>query len=129
MPWLGELLLLMGMWHTSYTVTTPIRCVHNNSSTQRWNKLLQFPYLRSSFVVISGFVTAISGDGRSGPNNKLLSIVNDENKKWVEHFPPMSTKRFDTAAVTTTQHLIVAGGKSGKNILNTVEVMDIQSLV
>ena len=129
MQWLGELLLLMGMWHTSYTVTTPVRCVHDNSSTQRWSKLLQCPYLRSSFADISGFVTATGGDGRSGPDNKLLNIVNDENKKWVEHFPPMPTKRFDTAVVTTTQHLIVAGGKSGKCMPNTVELMDVQTLV
>ena len=41
----------------------------------------------------------------------------------------MPTKRFLTAAVTTKQHLIVAGGKSGSNRLDTVEVMDIQTLV
>ena len=38
-------------------------------------------------------------------------------------------KRFDTAAVSTTQHLIVAGGKSGKCMPNTVELMDVQTLV
>ena len=47
----------------------------------------------------------------------------------MEHFPPMPTKRSDTTAVTTKQHLIVAGGESGSNRLDTVEVMDIQTLV
>ena len=58
--------------------------------------------------------------------------MNDKDKKWVEHFPPMPTKRYNTAAVTTKQHLIVAGGRSGllnHLVLNTVEVMDIQTLV
>ena len=36
-------------------------------------------------------------------------IVKDKDRKWVEHFPPMPTKRYWTAAVTTKQHLIVAG--------------------
>ena len=64
------------------------------------------------------------------PENKLLSIVNDKDKKWVEHFPPMITKQYCAAAVTTKQHLIVVGGRSGQlNRLNTVEVMDIPILV
>ena len=41
----------------------------------------------------------------------------------------MPIKRSHTAAVTTKQHLIVAGGKCGSNRLDTVEVMDIQTLV
>ena len=42
----------------------------------------------------------------------------------------MPAKRYNIAAVTTKQHLIVAGGSSGPFIhLNTVEVMDIQTLV
>ena len=40
----------------------------------------------------------------------------------------MPTRRCYAAAVTTRQHLIVAGGKSRSN-LDTVEVMDIQTLV
>ena len=45
----------------------------------------------------------------------------------------MPTKRCDTATVTTKQHLIVAGGETGKRTmscrLNTVEVMDVCTLV
>ena len=61
--------------------------------------------------------------------NKLVSIVTDADKKWVRHFPPMPTKRHSTAAVTTNQHLIVAGGERRSVLTNTVEVMDIQTLV
>ena len=38
-------------------------------------------------------------------------------------------KRHSTAAVTTNQHLIVAGGERRSVLTNTVEVMDIQALV
>ena len=41
----------------------------------------------------------------------------------------MPTKQSHTAAVTTKQHLIVAGGDSGLNPQDTVEVMDVQTLV
>ena len=95
------------------------------SYNKRWSKLPRCPYRDSSLAVIRGLLTAIGGYGGL-PQNKLLSIV---EKKWVEHFPPMPTKRWCTAAVTTRRHLIVAGGYTGSNPLNTVEVMDIQTLV
>ena len=99
-----------------------------NLSTRWWNKLPKCPYEYSSLAVIRGLLTAIGGQIR-GATDKLLSIVKDRDQKWVECFPPMPTKRSHTAAVTTKQHLIVAGGNSEPNRLNTVEMMDIQTLV
>ena len=101
-----------------------------NSSTRRWSQLPTCPCIFSSLAVIRGLLTAIGGLSQSSiDQNKLLSIVDDRNKKWVEHFPPMPTKRLYTAAVTTQQHLIVAGGEGGSSNLNTVEVLDIETLV
>ena len=97
---------------------------------KRWSELPQCPYWYSSLAVIRGLPTAIGGHsshcGGYQYQNKLLSIV---DKKWVEHFPSMSTKRSNTTTVATQHHLIVAGGWDGSNHLNTVEVMDIQTLV
>ena len=104
-------------------------CSYNLRSTKQWNELPQCPHEFSSLAVIRGLLTAIGGRKRGRATvNKLLSFDNDRYI-WVEHFPPMPTKRSDTAAVTTEQHLIVAGGENGKDELNTVEVMDIQTLV
>ena len=101
-----------------------------NSSTRRWSQLPTCPCIFSSLAVIRGLLTAIGGLSQSSVDqNKLLSIVDDRNKKWVEHFPPMPTKRRLTAAVTTKQHLIVACGMRGLSRLNTVEVLDIETLV
>ena len=45
-------------------------------------------------------------------------------------FPPMPTKRSSVIAVTTKEHLIVAGGCSGGvGKLTTVELMDTRTLV
>ena len=103
-----------------------------NSTTKRWSMLPQSPYKYRSLVVIGSFLTAIGGCKvrRRHQINKLHSIIGDEVKKWVEYFPPMPTKRDSTAAVTTKQYLIVAGGRSGSiNYLDTVEVMTNQTQV
>ena len=103
-----------------------------NSSTRGWSQFPKCPCLYSSLAVIRGLLTAIGGRSQGDNQNKLLSIVDrvdDRNKKWVEHFPPMPTKRYNTAAVTTKQRLIVTGGKRRSSYLNTVEVLDIETLV
>ena len=51
--------------------------------------------------------------------NKLVSIVTDTDKKWVRRFPHMPTKRHSTVAVTTNQHLIVAGGERRSVLTNS----------
>ena len=101
-----------------------------NFCTQKWNKLLKCPCWCSSLAVIRGLLTAIGGSKPGGTvMNKLVSIVTDADKKWVGYFPPMPTKRHSTAAVTTNQHLIEAGGERRSVLTNTVEAMDIQTLV
>ena len=98
-------------------------------SYKKWSDLPICPHHCVSLVIVRGLLTAIGGtEGYTTIGNKLLSIVSDGDKKWVEHFPPMPTKRSHTAAVTTKQHLIVAGGESQTN-LSIVEVMDIEILV
>ena len=49
--------------------------------------------------------------------------------KWVEHFPPMPTKRVFTAVVCSGKALVVPGGKGESYTrLTTVEVMDTDTL-
>ena len=78
-------------------------------SMQWWSELPKFPHQYSSLAVLKGLLTAIGGSKGGAPTSKLLSII---DQKWVEHFPSMPTKRSHTVAVTTKQHLIVAGGRS-----------------
>ena len=97
-----------------FVILNGLTCSYN-LSTRRWNELPQCPHEYSSLAIIRSLLTAIGGEMRGATDNKLLSIVKDRDQKWVKHFPPMPTKRSDTAAVTTEQHLIVAGGNSGPN--------------
>ena len=98
-------------------------------STKGLSALPKCPNQDSSLVIIRGLLTAVGGWSQGTDQQKLYSVVNKRSSKWVEHFPPMSSKRSNTTAVTTNQHLTVAGGVSGSTYLNTVEVLDIETLV
>jgi hypothetical protein len=102
-----------------------------NVSGKKWSKLPKCPYRNSSLAVINGPVTAIGECKEVGNKdtytNKLLSLPGYE-----EVFPAMPTKRRNTTAVTSVEHLIVAGGATGAldvDMLNVVKVMDTKSLV
>ena len=102
-----------------------------NVSIEKWSKLPKCPYRDSSIAVINGQLTAIGGCkeifNENTYTNKLLSLPN-----YKKVFPAMPTKRRNTTAVTSKEHLIVAGGaigSSGADRVNIVEVMDTKSLV
>jgi hypothetical protein len=102
-----------------------------NVPRQKWSKLPRCPYWYSSIAIINSLLTAIGGCKSLGDKdsytNKLLSLPG-----YKEVFPAMPTKRRDTTAVTSKEHLIVAGGDIGPSNadrLNSVEVMDTESLV
>ena len=103
-----------------------------NSTSKKWSELPKYPYKYSSLAVVNGQLTAIGGceDWREKHTytNKLLSL----RGSWSDVFPPMPTKRRSTTAVTSKEHLIVAGGITGlitADSINTVEVMDTKTLV
>ena len=104
-------------------------CTYTLSNNQ-WSKISNCPYKRSSLAVINDQVTAIGGCKdmftKDTYTNKLLSVP-----EYKEVFPPMPTKRRDTTAVTSKEHLIVAGGATGPMTsfnTTTVEVMNTKTL-
>ena len=101
-------------------------------TTESWSVLPKYSYEFGSLTVINEQLTAIGGcknwRNKYTHTNKLLSL----HEGWVEVFPPMTTKRRSTIAVTSKKHLIVAGGRIGPHIgefVTTVEVMDTEALV
>ena len=103
-----------------------------NSITKTWGQLTRCPYKGSSLAVINGQLTTIGGckDAikEDTYTNKLLSLPG-----YKEVFPPMPKRKRGTTAVTSKEHLIVAGGATGLyttiNHINTVEVMNTEALV
>ncbi len=88
-------------------------------SNNQWNKLPFCPNSFSSFVSVDDVLTTVGG-GLSSPSNKVYSYINNQ---WVEHFPPMPTKRCIPAAVYTNNTLVVAGGRNAR-LLTTVEILN-----
>ena len=98
-----------------------------DSEKQMWSSLPQCPCNLSSLAVVNGLLTAIGGQLDTDVTNRLLSLTGE--RKWVEQFPPMPTKRILTAAVCSEKSLVVAGGRrKDKSYLNTVEVMETETL-
>ena len=103
-----------------------------NLTSKKWSVLPKCPSINSSLAVVNGQLTAIGGckdwSKKHTYTNKLLSL----RGSWSDVFPPMPTKRCSTTALISNEHLIVAGGTTGKyttDSINTVEVMDIKTLV
>ena len=112
------------------------RLVHSyNPATEVWSTLPECPRDHFTLTVVNGLVTAVGGEQSSWLGDKitntLLSFVASEGGrwKWVEHFPPMPTRRVFTAVVCSGNALVVAGGKGESYTrLTTVEVMDTDTL-
>ena len=109
----------------------------NNSTSKKWSELPKYPYQQGSLAVVNGQLTGVSGRENSlrknTETNKLFTLHEGWiRKSWSDVFPPMPTKRRGTTAITSKEHLIVAGGTIGPayaDNINTVEVMDTKTLV
>ena len=100
-----------------------------DSSSKRWRGLSRCPYQYCNLAIVNGQLTAVGGmDSHLRCINKLLSLQTGRK----EVFPPMPTKQRSTTAVTSKEHLVVAGGATGplqSDIISIVEVMDTKTLV
>ena len=76
--------------------------------------------INNQLTTVGGYLL---GDGHF---NKLFTLKeNGSTGTWREEFPPMPTKCRWTTALCTKTVLIVAGGAQTRDVLKTVEVMNI----
>ena len=102
-----------------------------NISSKSWRQLPECPHQHGGLAIINCQLTAIGGfDDYFDCTSKLLSLLTT----WEEILQPMPTKRCSPIAVTTEEHLVVAGGETGNTFdyshyaVATVEVMDTKTL-
>ena len=91
-------------------------------SNNHWHELPTYHNECFTIVNVDDMLTTVGG--RSDTQyytNKLYSYINN---KWVEHFPPMPTRRWTPGAVYANNTLVVAGGFRDSKILNTVEILN-----
>ena len=126
------------MWGTVSAVDGSVAYFHSgniysksvfvyNSTNSKWSSLPKCPNSSFSLAMVNSLLTAIGGKTSNDEvTNSLLSLTDN---KWTKQFPPMPTKRWLTVAVCSGRSLIVAGGAGeGNKNLNTVEVMDTETL-
>lgn len=105
------------------------------ANSKKWSELPQYPYHGGGLAVVNGMLTATGGctSGTGRDTDKLLSLSKSWlSKNWTEIFPSMPTRRQYTTAVTSKEHLTVAGGATGPgnaNTVSTVEVMNTKTLI
>ncbi len=103
----------------SYESNTVYEFSNNRWKLKKWNKLLSCSNHYNPIVCVD-MLTTMRG-GALSPSNKLYSYINNQ---WVEHFPPMATKRNNPAAVYTNKILVVAGGSNDGKLLTIVEILN-----
>ena len=98
-------------------------CYDNIVGIQHWSQLPENPNTNCGLLFLDDHLTTVGGIGYS-PTNVLLSLVDGKKEKeWREIYPHMAIPRYGAACITTEKALVVAGGLSGDEGLNTVEVM------
>ena len=106
-------------------------CFTISTSGSSWSQLPGSPTFFCPSVIINDLLTIVGGricDART-ITNQLFSLTGEgSGRRWTEEFPPMPTKRYGTIVLCTEAALIVAGGEDDESTLQTVEVMDIESL-
>ena len=102
-------------------------CNAEKLDQQIWYTLPQCPRKCSSLAVVGGDLTTVGGLMDWEVTGQLFSLTGE--RKWEEHFPPLPTKRYNAAVVCRGNSLVVAGGETeGSSELDTVEVMDTETL-
>ena len=103
--------------------------VHGYSfTTDCWFQLPECPHKIFSLAVVDNLLTAIGGQCAGQCTNKLLSwIKTTEGMLWKELLPPMPTKRSLTCVVSDGTVLVVMGGCGDKDVLSSVEVLDVNT--
>lgn len=99
-------------------------------ATDIWTSLPITAYYTFSMILIKGLVTIIGGHSIvTACVCDVLTSYEDGSKKWSVKFPPMLTKRSASSAVSTSSHVVVAGGISDDDVyVSVVEVLDISSM-
>ena len=101
--------------------------IYSFAVPDKWTKLPPHEYKHFSMAVIYGKLTTIGG--RCEKIHAIGNLVSLLSGGWKEILPPMTTKRSETAAVTTHTHLVVAGGRTDMlNGTDVVEVLDTNTL-
>ena len=100
------------------------------TSTSSWSQLPDSPNYECPSVIVNSLLTLVGGVHEGATTNQLFSLTGEgSGRRWTEEFPPMPTHRSGSTALCTGTALIIAGGRRGDwSKLQTVEVMNTETL-
>ena len=99
-----------------------------DTNSDNWTRLPDCATFNCAIVFVNSLLTTVGGNCHDETTNELFSLTEESsNGKWDQVFPPMPTKRNNTATLCTESELIVAGGSDGRMLLTSVEVMNIRN--
>jgi len=92
---------------------------------------LQSPTRLSALTTYHNKLLLVGGrEASTRQTTNQLWVFEEGEQTWTQPLPPMPTRRYEASAVSTQDHLIVAGGRNDNcGPLNTVEVFDGQQWV
>jgi len=134
--------LPMGMYHAQavvlnnkvyvgggFTRDTSSNIYTYDPTIDTW-ETLQSPTRYSALTTYHNKLLLAGGEEAStGQTTNQLWVFEGGEQTWTQPLPPMTTRRCGASAVSTQDHLMVAGGQNNCRDLNTVEVFDGQQWV
>ena len=95
----------------------------HDSEEDQCFEIPQRQYYRFSMAIVNNLLTVIGGWKTGQHTNKLLSLTT--GYEWMEEFPPMPTRCYNTAAICNGKSLVVTGGKKRPNDSDRLSVVKI----
>jgi hypothetical protein len=129
--WETCLLTMEQLWFTETLLISLTNMM--STRTKPWSQLQECRYRNFGMAVINDKLVSIGCNKDDQVTNSLISYASSFvlMKMWKEDrcLPPMPSYRMNPAAVSTSTHLIVAGGcrTFSGTFLSTVEVLDIKT--
>ena len=110
---------------------TPSSNIYTYDPTMDTWETLQIPTRYSALTTYHNKLLLVGGwEVSTGETTNQLWVFEEGEQTWTQTLPPMPTRRCNASAVSTRDHLIVAGGYTySAGPLNTVEVFDGQQWV
>ena len=97
--------------------------------TFQWLLLPTCPYKSFTLVSINNRITTVGGQEPNPPHfTPTAKLLTYRKQKWVREYPPMNTRRYNTAAASTSTHVVVIKGVGDNRLcLRTTEVLDLNT--
>ena len=106
---------------------TTLSNIYTYDPTMDTWETLQSPTRYSALTTYHNKLRLVGGvEASTHQTTNQLWVFEEGEQTWTQPLPPMPTRRWGASAVSTQDHLIVAGGHSSRhlNTVDTVEVFD-----